>query len=112
MKLRTNKADFDRLPVTSRYFLARWKQLKGRPVIKEWEFLELIELTAALGNDLRFETSVRKNDEASAMFNNVLDLDEILLAWDGSQPIMIAFYKMSEKVKRRIIQHLTVNQNR
>lgn len=104
MKMTTTIKDFDQLPYLNKLFFLLWKQKKGYRIIKECDFGQLLELSFAVTQDLRFETSAEKT-----AFNNILEYKEILIAWDGVEPIDILFYELNEKLKRRINQYLIVN---
>lgn len=73
---------------------------------KELTYSQWTELALAL--DMQSDVSVRSGENQSGMFNNVLDLGEFLLAFDGSEPIEILSAKVNEKIKRKINQYLIV----
>lgn len=106
MKLKTNIEEFDAFPVLNKYFLILWLKGKRYPMTKELTYSQWTELALAL--DMQSDVSVRSGENQSGMFNNVLDLGEFLLAFDGSEPIEILSAKVNEKIKRKINQYLIV----
>ncbi len=104
MKLKTSESEFNELPVLNQLFLAEWKLRKGYTPSKECDFGQLVELALALTNDLRFETP-----SEHTTFNNSLQYDEILIAWEGGEPISILFFELNKKLRRRINQYIVVN---
>ena len=109
MKLSTTPQEFDQLPIYNRLFLAMWKLKKGYAPVKECTFAEVLELAFALTNDLHYDATVRDGPDEAAMFNNVLDYQEFLLAFDGDDPLGILWYKLNEKLRRRINQYIVAH---
>lgn len=101
MRQNISRDEFDELPPLNRLFLALWKQKKQQNQTKELSFGELVELSFALTPDLRFDTPSERTT-----FNNSLQYDEILIAWDGREPIETLWYEVNQKLKRRIFQFL------
>ena len=99
MKLSTTSFEFDQLPIYNRLFLAMWKLKKGYPPTKEFSFGEVIELSLALTNDLSHE------DSDGRTFNNILKYDEVILGWEGQEPLDITFYELNQKLRRRLTQY-------
>lgn len=109
MKLKISQTEFNNQPVLNRYFLIRWQELKKREVTPFWRRDEMDEVLIALGGNFKTDTSLerQRSDGESTFFNNVLDMSEYLLAWDGGEPIDIVFYKLNEKLRRTITAHIT-----
>jgi hypothetical protein len=101
MKLTISKQDFDSLPILNQLFWALWLSEKGYKAEKELSIGQVLELSLALTNDLKFETPAERTT-----FNNALHYDEIFLGWDGNQPLDILFYEVNRKLDRRIMNHL------
>ena len=103
MKLQTTDSDFNNLYIYNRYFLLRWKILKGYKPNKSFDFGQLLELAFALTNDLQHDEVAER-----LIFNNTLQYKEFTLGWDGIQPIDILFYEINQKLKRRINQYIII----
>lgn len=105
MKQITNKNDFDTYPLLNRLFFVLWLQKKGYEVKKEISFSQWLELGLALG--VRYDSTIRSGDDQTAYFNNVLDLGEFLVAFDGPEPIDTISYKINESLRKRILHYLS-----
>lgn len=107
MKQYIDHSEIESLPLSNQLFLALWKTEKKYPRITEWSFGEILELALSLTPDLRFETPSERT-----IFNNSLQYEEMLVGWDGEEPIDILWYEVNQKLKRRINQYLVVKESK
>lgn len=113
MKNSNTTEEFSAYPLLNQLFILFWLQGKDRPTTGVMTFDEWRELADALGL-VKKNTSIERirNDEQSMFFDNVLDLGEMIVAWDGPYPIDSLTYKVNEKLKQRINQQLVAQENR
>lgn len=106
MKHITSKQEFNSYPPSVQIFLLLWKYHTNRAITKQVTYSEWKELALCLTNELQHDTSIerKRSDDQSATFNNVLDLGEMIIAWDGREPIETLSYLVIQRIKKRLVQ--------
>ena len=99
--------EFNELPLYNKLFWIVWSKRKGYPITRNLPMSHILSVALVLG-DLRHDTSIERvrSDDQPTTFNNVLDLGEFLLAFDGKEPIESLSYTVNQKLRKRINQSL------
>lgn len=107
MKYFNSGKDFDSYSPLTQHFIVFWLEETHQKVAKELSFLQWLDLALIVG-DFQNDTSIEltRNTNESVFYNNLLTLEEFLLAWDGKEPIDTLSFAVSTLLTKRIIRAL------
>lgn len=108
MRKNTTAEEYDDLPYVNKLFWTWYKEEMGLAEGKECSFQDIFELALSLTNDLHFDTSIDTTGRYSLSFNNVLNYDELLFAWEGKDPLGTLWFELNIKLRERIIKAMAL----
>ena len=93
--------DYSLLDLTDheREFLKLWKKRKYNDESPVLSVGDLWELLIAL-KGVRHEVSVIDELAAGSYFNNTLHTEDLVIAWEGDEPVDIFFFNVRKELKR------------
>lgn len=106
MKRVNNNLEFNTLPPLARLYIHFWQLSKGYKVKPVVDFADLVEISLALPLTLSHDTSLEYGT-----YNNILNLEEFVAMWDGSQPYDTLYFHVTERIKKAINGYMVVNRS-
>lgn len=102
MKHSNTVQEFDDYPLINQLFYLLWLEKRRYPIRKELLLSQWKELAEGLGLVVH-DTSIERvrSDGQSMFFENVIDLGEVLIAWDGELVDTLS-YHVNERLEKRL----------